>query len=64
MDLWALGVCMYQWAFGRLPFVGATVFETLAAITGTQPADPPPESAASPALQGVIKQVRRCPVAI
>ena len=62
VDLWALGVCMYQWAFGRLPFVGMTVFETFAAITGTQAPDPPAQSAASPALRGVIKQVRRRPV--
>ena len=53
---------MYQWTFGRLPFLGMTVFETFAAITGTQPPDPPADSAASPGLQGVIKQVRRCHV--
>ena len=57
MDLWALGVCIYQWAYGCLPFSGGTVFETFAAINSTQPPDPPPDTSASTALQDVIAQV-------
>lgn len=26
MDVWALGVCIYMWAFGELPFTGAAPF--------------------------------------
>ena len=26
MDLWALGVCVYMWTFGELPFTGAAPF--------------------------------------
>ena len=32
MDVWALGVCIYCWIFGRLPFVGQTILETFEAI--------------------------------
>ena len=32
MDVWALGVCIYCWMFGRLPFVGQTILETFEAI--------------------------------
>jgi serine/threonine protein kinase len=57
VDHWALGVCMYQWAYGRLPFSGGTVLETFAAISGTEPPDAPPDASASAALQDVIAQV-------
>ena len=57
MDLWALGVCVYQWAFGQLPFRGSTVLETFAAISSAEPPDAPPESSVSTALQDVIAQV-------
>ncbi len=26
MDMWALGVCIYMWVFGHLPFTGAAPF--------------------------------------
>ena len=26
MDMWALGVCVYMWAYGKLPFTGAAPF--------------------------------------
>jgi hypothetical protein len=26
MDMWALGVCVYMWVFGELPFTGAAPF--------------------------------------
>jgi hypothetical protein len=26
MDMWALGVCVYMWVFGALPFTGAAPF--------------------------------------
>lgn len=26
MDMWALGVCIYMWIFGELPFTGAAPF--------------------------------------
>ncbi|KAK9849502.1 hypothetical protein WJX84_009237 [Apatococcus fuscideae] len=32
MDVWALGVCIYCWIFGHLPFVGQTILETFEAI--------------------------------
>lgn len=32
MDVWALGVCIYCWTFGHLPFVGQTILQTFEAI--------------------------------
>lgn len=26
MDMWALGVCIYMWVFGCLPFTGVAPF--------------------------------------
>lgn len=57
MDLWALGVCMYQWSFGMLPFTGATLMDTFACISSA-PLRIPAAHAVSPALVDAISQVR------
>ena len=32
VDVWALGVCIFQWVFGRLPFGGNSTSEVFDAI--------------------------------
>lgn len=43
MDMWALGVCIYMWAFGKLPFNGRGPFAIYESIRNNQlvlPEDP------------------------
>jgi serine/threonine-protein kinase len=49
VDLYALGVCMYELIADQLPFDGENQFEILAKVTGTEP--PPP-------IQGLPDSVR------
>lgn len=57
VDNWALGVCIYQWIFGRLPFSGASTSEVFSSIC-SQPLVLPPEIAVSDALADLITSVR------
>jgi hypothetical protein len=61
VDLWALGVCMYQWSFGMLPFSGATLMDTFACISSA-PLRIPGGHTASPPLVDAICQVQMCRV--
>ena len=54
--MWALGVCMYQWSFGSLPFSGVTLMDTFARISSA-PLLIPAHHAASPPLVDAISQV-------
>lgn len=55
VDVWALGVCMFQWACGVLPFPGTTAAEVFDSISTCQ-ATLPPGAPCSPALADVIAQ--------
>jgi serine/threonine protein kinase len=53
VDNWALGVCIYQWTFGQLPFSGSNTSEVFDSIC-KQPLALPPEVAISDALANLI----------
>jgi serine/threonine protein kinase len=47
VDLWAVGVTIYQWVSGRVPFEAETVFLLMQAISGAEAVTPaPPEAPA------------------
>lgn len=58
VDVWAVGVCMYQWVCGELPFPGASAAEVFDSITSRE-AVLAPGAPCSPALADVITQA--CP---
>eukprot|EP00879_Flechtneria_rotunda_P016543 GHRR01017312.1.p1 GENE.GHRR01017312.1~~GHRR01017312.1.p1 ORF type:complete len:426 (+),score=183.95 GHRR01017312.1:923-2200(+) len=56
MDMWALGVCIYMWVYGRLPFTGAApfiIYEKIRAQDVGQPTTPE----VSPELRELISQL-------
>lgn len=53
VDNWAVGVCIYQWTFGRLPFSGTSTSEVFDSISN-QPLMLPPEIAISATLADLI----------
>lgn len=56
VDNWALGVCIYLWTFGRLPFSGASTSEVFDSICN-QPLELPQDIAISDALASLITSV-------
>jgi serine/threonine protein kinase/tetratricopeptide (TPR) repeat protein len=54
-DLWALGVMLHEAVSGRLPFRGATNFETSSAILKEPP--PPLPAGVSPGLAAIIQRL-------
>ena len=57
VDNWALGVCIFQWIFGQLPFSGANTSEVFDSIC-KQPLVLPPGPPISNALADLISSVR------
>jgi serine/threonine protein kinase len=56
VDNWALGVCIYQWVFGQLPFSGSNTSEVFESIC-KQSLVLPPEVHISNALADLITSV-------
>jgi len=54
LDLWAVGVTMYLWCCGRLPYQGGSVMLLMEAIKNAEPVTKAPHEA-SPALAAVIE---------
>ncbi len=57
VDIWSLGVCIYQWTFGRLPFTGKTTAEVFDSIC-SQALAMPLDAACSAPLADFIALVR------
>ena len=53
VDLWAVGVTLYQWVCARSPFIAPTMMLLMREIASTPPTVPPPTEA-SAGLQAVI----------
>ncbi len=59
VDIWALGICIYQWTFGRLPFTGAHASDVFEAIS-SQPVELPTDMLCSAQLTDLLTAVRGC----
>lgn len=57
VDIWSLGVCIYQWTFGQLPFTGKTTAEVFDSIC-SQALALPVDAACSAPLADFITLVR------
>jgi len=52
VDMWALGVILYQFFANKLPFEGSSYFETMKLISESEPAPLP--STVSPFVKEII----------
>ena len=56
VDVWAAGVCLYVWLWGKLPFQGDSIPDMFTAIR-QQPLTFPDQPACHPDLKDLVSQV-------